>query len=112
MTQQMAYPGVYPDADSIIPYSKNKRFGFTGKVIDVESMKNMSIEQIVELYKLGYRIENMSSINNHSNDLSQRYKEAHSLSPTIVAADGISIGTGAIVVVGIGLLLWFLVIKR
>lgn len=65
MTQQtMAYPGLYPDENKIIPYSPRRKFGFTSpmydapnsKIIDVESMKNMPIDQIVGLYKEGYTI--------------------------------------------------------
>lgn len=62
--QNMAYPGVYPDENKIIPYSPRRRFGFASpgsgmiddKVIELESMKNMSIDQIVGLYKEGYTV--------------------------------------------------------
>ena len=90
----MPYPGVYPDDDKIIPHSPRKRFGFASttsgndKVIKLESMKNMSIDQIVELYRDGYRID---------------------ASPTIVAAqEGIYIGTGALLLVGIIAIIYFL----
>ncbi len=58
----------YPDDNKIIPYSPRKRFGFVSpnspdiKIIDLDSMKNMHIDQIVELYRNGYRIEDSSPI--------------------------------------------------
>lgn len=98
----MVYPGIYPDDDKIIPYSPRREFGFvspisemevtTDKIIRLESMKNMSIDQIVGLYKYGYKIEDTS--------------------PTIVTAqDGIYISTGAILL-GIGLVALFYYLKK
>lgn len=62
--QTMTYPGLYPDENKIIPYSPRRRFGFASpthgasntKAIDLESMKNMPIDQIVGLYREGYTI--------------------------------------------------------
>lgn len=98
----MAYPGVYPDDDKIIPHSPRKEFGFaspvseiiTDKIIKLESMKNMSIDQVVQLYRYGYRIEDTS--------------------PTIVTTQGgIYISTG-IILLGIGLvaLIYYLKTKE
>lgn len=64
---QQKYPGVYPDENKIIPYSPRRKFGFTSpmsemvtdKVIKLESMANMPIDQIVNLYKEGYVIEGL-----------------------------------------------------
>ena len=96
----MAYPGVYPRDDDIIPYSPRREFGFaspiseiiTDKIIKLESMRNMSIDQIVDLYKDGYKIEDKS--------------------PTIVTAQGgVYISTGALLV-GVGLVALFYYLKN
>ena len=85
----MPYPGVYPDDDKIIPHSPRKEFGFasemmTDKVIKLESMKNISIDQVIQLYKYGYKIEDTS--------------------PTIATTQGgIYISTG-VILLGIGLI--------
>ena len=34
----MAYPGVYPDDDKIIPHSPRREFGFASKIEDVQKM--------------------------------------------------------------------------
>ena len=87
----------YPDDNKIIPYSPRKQFGFVSpaydpdaKIIDLESMKNMHIDQIVELYRNGYRIECSS--------------------PTIKTAQGgIYISTGAILLIfGAAALIYYL----
>lgn len=99
--QNMAYPDLYPDENKIIPYSPRRKFGFTSptttydtsntKIIDLESMRNMPIDQIVELYRNGYRIEDMS--------------------PTIMSAqNGIYISTGTILL-GVGLIALFYYLK-
>ena len=96
----MAYPGVYPDDDKIIPHSPRREFGFaspiseiiTDKIIRLESMRNMSIDQIVDLYKDGYKIEDIS--------------------PTIETAQGgVYISTGALLV-GVGLVALFYYLKN
>lgn len=93
--ESLAYPGVYPNENEIIPYSKNKRFGFTSpdnKFIKLESMKDMSIDQLIELYKDGYKIENTS--------------------PTIVTTQGISISTGSLfLIIGTIGAIWYLKTK-
>jgi hypothetical protein len=105
--EYLAYPGLYPDENTIIPYSPRKRFGFVSpisgttfdnneellyksKIIKLESMRNMSIDQIIELYKNGYRIDDIS--------------------PTIETAQGgIYISTGALLLgVGIIALIYYL----
>ena len=94
----MPYPGVYPDDDKIIPHSPRRRFGFASpisekidKIIKLESMKNMSIDQIVDLYKDGYKIEDTS--------------------PTISTAQGgIYIGTGTLLL-GVALVALFYYLK-
>src|SRR3990167_8520519 len=72
--EYLAYPGVYPDENEIIPYSPRRKFGFAShmsdmsydktedksKIIKLESMRHMSIDQIVQLYKYGYKIEDIS----------------------------------------------------
>ena len=74
----MAYPGVYPDDDKIIPHSPRREFGFaspisemtTDRIIRLESMRNMSIDQIVDLYKDGYKIEDVSPTIGRSKEVS------------------------------------------
>ena len=100
----MAYPGVYPDDDKIIPHSPRREFGFaspiseitTDKIIKLESMKNMPIDQIVDLYKDGYKIEDTSPT-----------------SPTIATVQGgVSISTGALLLIGIGILAYLYIKKK
>lgn len=87
-------PGIYPNIDNVIPHSPRRQFGFASsmseetsdKIIKLESMENMSIDEIVDLYNNGYRIED--STNN--------------LSPDIVAAQGITVSTGALFLIGLG----------
>lgn len=95
--EELAFPGVYPDENKIIPYSPRRKFGFTSptsettdKIIKLESMENMSIDQIVELYKNGYRIEDTS--------------------PTMATTQGgVYIGTGALLLgIGIVALIYYL----
>lgn len=98
-SQQLAYPGVYPDENEIIPYSPRKQFGFmrpNDMTIKLESMREMHIDQIVELYKNGFRIE----------DVSQS-------SYTIATAqDGITISGSAILLIGIGILAYMYIRKH
>ena len=97
----MAYPGVYPRDDDIIPHSPRREFGFaspisemaTDKIIKLELMRNMSIDQIVDLYKNGYKIEHTS--------------------PTIVTTQGgISISAGSLLLIGIGILAYLYIKKN
>jgi len=89
-------PGIYPDIDEVIPHSPRRQFGFASsvseatsdKIIKLESMENMSIDYIVELYKNGYMIEG----------------NTNNLSPNIVTAQGVSVSTGAIFLIGLGIL--------
>ncbi len=99
INQQLAYPGVYQNENETIPYSPRKGFGFmqpntTGdRMIELESMKNMSIDQIVELYKDGYRIET-------------------SQTPTIeTATTGISVSSDVLALIGVGII-GYIIIKR
>lgn len=100
--ESLAYPGVYTDENEIIPYSPRRKFGFTpneteesldeSKIIKLESMRHMSIDQIVQLYKYGYKIEDTS--------------------PTIETAQGISISTSALLLIGIGALAYLYMKKN
>lgn len=108
--ESLAYPGIYPDENDIIPYSPRAKFGFTypvpisettnnientaTAVIKLESMKDMSINDIVELYRNGYRIEDTYP----------------TTSSTIMTTQGgVSISTGALLLIigSIGLI-WYL----
>ena len=64
------------------------------KVITLEQMQNMPIDNIVSMYRDGYTIDENA---NHSN--------IDSLNPKIVSAD-ISISTGSLLLVGAGLLIY------
>jgi len=93
--QQLAYPGVYSKENEIIPYSPRKQFRFMDdKIIKLESMKDMSIDQILELYKNGYRIEETSPMHNIA-----------------TASSDISVSSGAIFLIVAGILA-YLIIKR
>ena len=88
---EVAYPRTYENENKTIPYSPRGQFGFmnptdnaNGTMIKLESMKDMSIDQIVELYKSGYRIESTSP--------------SHKIETT----DGITISSGSILLIGIG----------
>jgi len=72
------------------------------KVLTINEMQNMSIDNIISMYRDGYTIgENESNI-----------VEENNLSPKIVSAqDGVSVSTGAILIIGIGILA-FLYLKR
>lgn len=100
--EYLAYPGVYADENEIIPYSPRRKFGFASneteesldesKIIKLESMRHMSIDQIVQLYKYGYKIEDTS--------------------PTIETAQGgIYISTGALLL-GVGIIALIYYIKK
>lgn len=56
MVNELNYPKVYPKADDIIPYSPRGKFGFSSKTISLENMRNMSIDQVIQLYRDGYTI--------------------------------------------------------
>lgn len=94
--QQAAYPGVFPDENKIIPYSpRRKQFKFMDNMtIKLDSMKDMSIDQIVELYKNGYRIEEMSQT-----------------STIATASSDITVSSGAIFLIGAAVLIYML-LKR
>lgn len=97
-------PGIYPNIDEVIPHSPRRQFGFASsvleetsdKIIKLESMENMSIDYIVDLYKNGYRIE--ESVSN--------------LSPNIVTAQGISVSTGALFLIGLGVFAYLIYKKE
>jgi len=125
----------YPEDDKIIPYSPRRRFGFvspiygkmTAKIINLESMQDMSIDQIVALYRDGYIIEGLpeTAYTVHRQikfglmDEQKKYgfigQESQggieNTSPTIMTAqDGIYISTGAILL-GVGLIALFYYLK-
>jgi hypothetical protein len=85
--QQSAYPGEYQNENEFRSMQSNM-------TIKLESMREMPIDQIVELYKNGFRIEDASQ------------------PPTILAADGISISSGAIVLIGLGVLAYMYIRKH
>lgn len=93
-SKQLAYPGVYQDENETIPYSPRREFGFmqqnttSDRSINLESMRDMSIDQIVELYKDGYRIETSQT------------------STIVTASNGISVSSDAILLIGAGLLIY------
>lgn len=101
ITQQLAYPGVYQDENKIIPYSpRRKEFDFmqsreitNDKTIKLESMRDMSIDQIVELYKNGFRIE----------DMSQKFQTS-----TIATASNVNVSSGTLLLIGAGVLVYIL----
>ena len=69
------------------------------KLITLEQMQNMPIDNIVNMYRDGYTIdENVNNLN------------ADNLNQKIVSAD-ISISTGSLLLVGAGLLL-YMYLKR
>lgn len=92
--------GLYPDADTIIPYSPRGKFGFASadKTIKLESMRNMSIDQIIQLYKDGYTIE--SDIENKN------------LSPGIKTAQGVTISNTALLLLGLGIVGYLVFTKK
>lgn len=103
-TQQLAYPGVYAKDSDIIPYSPRKQFRFmdpndmtNGKTITLESMRNMPIEQIVELYKNGYSIEGMS--------------QASPTAKIEKASNDITVSSSAILLIGVGVLAYIILKK-
>ena len=90
---QLGFPGVFTDESKIIPYSPRKQFKFMDTAtIKLESMKGMSIDQIVELYKNGYRIEDASS------------------EPKIMTQD-VTVSTGSLFLIGLGLVA-YLILKK
>lgn len=92
--QQLAYPGVYQNENDIIPYSPRKQFRFMDdKTIKLESMRDMSIDQIVELYRNGFRIESSPT------------------SMIATAANDITVSSGAIFLIGAGVLAYMLLRK-
>ena len=64
-------------------------------VLSLEEMKNMSIDDIVNLYRDGYTIE--ENINN--------------LGPEIVSAQGITVSTGSLLLIGLGVLAYMFIKK-
>jgi hypothetical protein len=97
-SQQLAYPGVYPDENDIIPYSPRRQFGFVqpnDMTLKLEQMREMSIDQIVELYKNGLRIEGASES-----------------SQIATAQGGITISGGTILLIGIGILTYMYIRKH
>lgn len=98
--ERLDYTGVYPDDNKIIPYSPRGKFGFASanRTIKLESMRDMSIDQIIQLYKDGYTI---GSDNNNK-----------SLSPDIKTAQGVTISNTAILLIGIGVIGYLVYTKK
>lgn len=99
-SKQLAYPGVYQNDNEIIPHSPRRQFGFAqpsettnNRTIEIDSMRNMSIDQIVDLYKNGYRIETSPT---------------HTIE---TASDGITVSDGIIMLIGVCALVYIL-LKR
>lgn len=65
------------------------------KVLSPEEMKNMSIDDIVNLYRNGYMIE--ENVNN--------------LVPEIVSEQGITVSTGSLLLIGLGVLAYMFIKK-
>lgn len=64
-------------------------------VLSLEEMKNMSIDDIVNLYRDGYMIE----------------ENVSNLGPEIVSAQGITVSTGSLLLVGLGVLAYMFIRK-
>ena len=97
--QPLAYPGVYPKDSDIIPYSPRREFKFMPSEdmkIRIDEMRNMSTDQIVELYKQGYRLEDMASV---------------STSTIETASNGITVSSDVLLIVGIGVLAYLFITK-
>ena len=69
-------------------------------IITLEEMHNMNIDEIVNLYRNGYTIE--ENIND---------KNIGNLEPKIVSAD-VSISTSSLFIVGAGILAYMFLIRR
>ena len=98
--QQLSYPKLYPNENDIIPYSPRKQFRFMDsnnplddKTIKLESMQNMSIDQIIGLYKNGFTIEDSSP------------------SQIMTASNDITVSSDAILLIGIGIFA-YMMLKR
>lgn len=64
-------------------------------VLSLEEMKNMSIDDIVNLYRDGYMIE----------------ENVNSLGPEIVSAQGVTVSTGSLLLIGLGVLAYIFIKK-
>ena len=64
-----------------------------GEVLALDNMRNMNIDEIVNLYRNGYTIE----------------ENVNSLKPEIVSAQGVTISTGALLLIGAGVLAYIIV---
>lgn len=99
MTNLPENPGIYPKDSDIIPYSPRKQFKFMSSedmTISLDTMRDMSTDQIVELYKQGYRLEDM----------------APTQASRIETANGISVSSDVLLIVGIGVLAYIFIIKK
>jgi hypothetical protein len=102
---QPSNPGIYPNENEIIPYSPRSQFRFmenvtNDKTIKLESMRHMSIDQIVELYKNGFTIENM-------------YQASQNHASTIVAAtNDVTVSSDVIFLIGAGILVYMFIKKK
>lgn len=104
-TYPTADPGIYPKDSDIIPYSPRTQFKFmpsdqqSNMTISIDSMRNMSTDEIVELYRKGYRLD--------SGPIQTQ------LSPNInTAANDITVSTDALVLIGIGILAYMFFVKK
>ena len=68
------------------------------KIIKLEKMKEMSIDQIIELYKNGYRIENAYQI--------------IPASTIETVSNGITVSSDALLLVGIGVLAYLFITNK
>lgn len=99
MTNAPTNPGIYPKDSEIIPYSPRREFKFMpsdSMKIKIDEMRNMSTDQIIELYKQGYRLEDLAPV---------------STSTIETASNGISVSSDVIVIVGIGLLAYLFITR-
>ncbi len=62
------------------------------KLLMIDEMKNMSIEDIISMYRNGYTIEE------NVDNLNQKI---------ISAQDGVTVSTGSLLLIGIGILAYF-----
>ncbi len=95
----MTDPGIYPKDSEIIPYSPRREFKFMpsgDNTIKIDEMRDMSTDQIVELYKQGFRLEDMAPV---------------STSTIETASNGITVSSDVLLIVGIGVLAYLFITR-